>query len=120
MKATKRPKAATASTIARPIETSGTNTGSARTVRRTSSAYTKVPRNTASVTWYRRLSRKVRSTRGLSWLEASVRATTVTENASPATETVAPAIVESMPRAPSALPPKPSTENVVCLSASSI
>ena len=61
----------------------------------------KVPRNAARVSWLIRSRRKLRRTRGLSWLAERVKATIVTEIEIPATATVAVAIVSSMLRAAS-------------------
>ena len=60
-----------------------------------------MPRKAASVSWLIRSRRKLRRTRGLSWLVERVKATIVTEKAMPATETVTVAIVSSMLRAAS-------------------
>ena len=53
------------------------------------------------VSWLIRSRRKLRRTRGLSWLVERVKATIVTEKAMPATETITVAIVSSMLRAAS-------------------
>ena len=86
---------------------------SLRTARRTVIEYANVAVNTPSDNWLYQSRKKLRSTRGENWLDASWRATIVMLNTSTISVSVEPLTIDSSTRAPSGPPSKKNSPTAV-------